>query len=200
LAAADSSPPHALRAAADQRGRLRWRDDILGALPLIADGIHSNLEYRYVRDVERGHSLPPAKRQARLTRGSPRSRSQYLDNLYAPFGVVVELDGRAAHTVEDRWQDIHRDNSNARSGLITLRHSWADVTRRPCQVAAEICEVLRRRGWDGGPSCCGPCCSVRVASNGDEFQCIVPHQATFALSRRGCGKSRFTVGMVSGAE
>lgn len=161
--------PRTLRAALGQRGRLRWRDDILGALPLIADGAHSNLEYRYVRDVEQGHDLPAAKRQVRLARGSPSRRSQYLDNLYAPFRVVVEHDGRAAHAVEDRWQDIRRDNSNARSGLTTLRYSWADVTCRPCRVAAEICDVLRRRGWDGMPSCCGPGCSVRVASAGTNF-------------------------------
>ncbi len=144
-----------LHGAAARRGRLRWRDEILGALEIIPDGVHSNLEFRYVRDVERAHGLPLATRQARMTIGRP---SQYADNLYEAFGVAVELDGQAAHLVEDRWRDIHRDNFSARSGIITLRYSWADVTRRPCAVAADIIAVLRQRGWTGAPSCCGPHC------------------------------------------
>lgn len=80
--------------AMSRRPRWRWRAEILGALGTIAEGVHSNLEYRYVRDVERAHGLPTARRQARTTRGS---RAQYFDNLYEEHGVAVELDGRAAH-------------------------------------------------------------------------------------------------------
>jgi hypothetical protein len=59
--------------------------------------VHSALEFRYVRDVERRHGLPTAIRQARLTAGS---RTRYLDNLYEEAGVAVELDGRVAHPAE----------------------------------------------------------------------------------------------------
>jgi hypothetical protein len=149
-----------LRAAVHERKRLRWRDEILCALESVAEGVHSNLEWRYVSDVELTHGLPTAKRQAKMIRGS---RSQYLDNLYEPFGVAVELDGRAAHLVEDRWRDIRRDNFGARSGIITLRFSWADVTCRPCEVAAEVADVLWFRGWDGTPWRCGLRCTTAAS-------------------------------------
>jgi hypothetical protein len=148
--------PQQLHQALDARGRVRWRDEILAALAVIADGVHSNLEYRYVRDVERPHGLPEATRQARMLR---RPRSYYLDNLYQPFGVAVELDGAAHHLVEDRWRDIRKDNASATSGIVTLRFSWADVTRRPCAVAADVAGALRRRGWCGPPARCGRACT-----------------------------------------
>jgi hypothetical protein len=149
--------PQQLRTAMSKRRNLHWRAEILGALGIIAEGVHSNLEYRYLRDVERAHGLPPARRQARAVRGS---RSQYFDNLYEAYGVAVELDGRAAHLVEDRWLDLHRDNRDARSGIITLRYSWTDVTSRPCWVAAEVAAVLRVTGWTGLPGGCSPRCTA----------------------------------------
>jgi hypothetical protein len=157
------SPPM-LRGALTMRSRIRWRDEILGALRVIEDGVQSNLEYRYVRDVERAHRLPKAKRQARVAAGSAHlassgtRRSQYLDNLYEAFGVAVELDGSAYHLVEDRWRDIRRDNVNATSGIVTLRFSWTDVSQRPCAVAADVTGALRQRGWSGRAAQCGPRC------------------------------------------
>lgn len=147
----------ALILATQARPRLRWRTALLGALGEIGNGVHSVLEFRYTRGVERPHGLPTASRQARMSRGS---RSQYLDNLYEEFGVAVELDGRAAHRAEDRPQDTRRDNFFASVGIVTLRYGWADVTERPCQLAAEIGQVLRERGWTGRPSRCGPACAA----------------------------------------
>jgi len=147
-----------LRQAVIARGRQRWSDEILAALPVIADGVHSNLENRYVRDVERPHGLPEAKRQSRLVQGT---RSRYPDNMYESFGVGVELDGNAYHLVEDRWRDIRKDNASATSGIVTLRFSWADVSRRPCVVATIVAAALRQRGWPGPPSRCGPACMIR---------------------------------------
>ena len=146
-----------LTAAVTARSRMRWRGEILDALSEIDEGVQSNLERRYVRDVERAHRLPTARRQARIVSGA---RSKYLDDLYGEFGVAVELDGQAAHPVEKRWMDIHRDNFCARSGIVTLRYNWADVTSRPCWVAAELSDVLRSRGWPGRPRRCGPSCVV----------------------------------------
>ena len=151
--------PDQIRAAAGYRKKLRWRADIASALEEISDGIMSNLERQYLRNVERPHGLPQPKRQARLRQSA---RSAYLDNLYADFGVAVELDGRAAHPVEARWQDIHRDNYFASAGIITLRYSSADVTERPCLVAAEIAILLRQRGWTGTLRSCGASCAARM--------------------------------------
>ena len=147
----------ALLLAIRARPRMRWRAELTGALDDIGNGVHSILEFRYLRDVERAHGLPAAARQARMPRGS---RSQYLDNLYAEFGVAVELDGRAAHRAEDHWRDARRDSYLAGSGIITLRYGWADVAERPCLVAADVARVLRRRGWTGRLVYCRPACDL----------------------------------------
>jgi hypothetical protein len=144
-----------LQVALGQRKQAQFRSELVSGLTAIANGVHSPLEYRYVRGVERPHKLPRAKRQVLVTLGQAR---RYLDNLYAEFGVAVELDGHAAHLVHDRWRDVHRDNAMTGAGIITLRYNWADVTRRACEVAVEVGAVLRRRGWAGTLRACGPRC------------------------------------------
>jgi very-short-patch-repair endonuclease len=140
------------------RKKVRFRKELIAGLAVIKEGVHSNLEYRYVRSVERPHQLPAARRQAPVGIAAGR---RYLDNLYPEFGVAVELDGHAAHLVQDRWRDVHRDNALTGAGIITLRYNWADVTRRACTVAVEISTVLRSRGWTGRPHPCGPVCPAR---------------------------------------
>jgi hypothetical protein len=136
---------------------MRWRGEFARALGDISGGAHSPLERRYIRDVERPHGLPPARRQVRTARGV---RTEYKDALYEDFGVGVELDGDLWHPPEAHWRDRHRDNAAAAGGIITLRYSWPDITQRPCQVAAQLAAVLRRRGWRGTPRPCGPGCPV----------------------------------------
>ena len=150
-----------LRAAMTARGRLRWRDPLTEILT--AGGVHSMLEARYYRDVERAHSLPRAIRQAKVIRDR---RTEYRDALYAQYKVVVELDGRLAHPGEARWRDIRRDNAAAADGNITLRYGWRDVTAHPCGTAGELARVLIRRGWTGLPKLCSPGC--RLALTQDE--------------------------------
>ena len=143
-----------LAAAMDMRKKARWRADLAGALADIGDGVHSLLEYRYVRDVERPHGLPAANRQARVVR---RARRGYLDNLYEEYQVCVELDGRAAHPDDRRWQDIHRDNAAAAEGQVTLRYNWADIAQRACLTAWEVGTTLLQRGWPGSIRRCPYC-------------------------------------------
>ena len=71
-------------------------------------GVHSVLEFRYLRDVERAHGLPKADRQARAVQ---RSSTVYRDVLYREYRVAVELDGQASHPADQRWRDI--DDSQA---------------------------------------------------------------------------------------
>jgi hypothetical protein len=149
-----------LRAAMAKRSKLRWRTELTDALADVGEGVHSLLERRYVRGVERAHGLPHAARQARSKAGQ---RTRYLDNRYREFGVAVELDGRAAHPVEARWRDIHRDNASAGMDIVTLRYGWADVTDDPCRVAAEVARVLKLRGWTGRPRPCRPGCPAICA-------------------------------------
>jgi hypothetical protein len=154
-----------LGAAIAARGRLRRRAGLLAALEEVGDGAHSLLELRYVK-VERAHGLPQAKRQARLSR---RGRTIYRDNLYQEYGLAVELHGQAAHPVENRWRDVRRDNAGLAEGVVTLRYSYADVTERPCQVAAQVGQALRIRGWAGQPRRCGPGCAGRPGAGGPGY-------------------------------
>jgi very-short-patch-repair endonuclease len=147
--------PELLITALEKRGKVRWRCILRGALADIDDGALSVLEVHYVRDVERPHGLPRARRQAQMARSSGRI---YLDNLVDRYRTCIELDGKAAHPLADRWRDIARDNTSAAEGLTTLRYGWADVAQHPCQTAAQIAAVLRRRGWPGQPTPCGRSC------------------------------------------
>jgi len=150
--------PQRVHAAMSDRAKLRFREALRLALGDIADGVHAVLEYRYKHDVERPHGLPCGSRQVRVIRGS---RSEYRDVLYRKYLVAVETDGRLAHPVEARWLDVRRDNAAAADGIITLRYSWSDVTKRPCAVAAEVGAVLSGRGWPGPLRSCGPSCGLR---------------------------------------
>ena len=147
-----------LRAEIEQRGNLRWRAAIVDALTDAEQGVQSNLEFRYVREVERPHGLPRAQRQVRVVRSG---RTCYLDNLYAAYAVGVELDGLVAHPPGERWRDFRRDNAGVADGITTLRYGWADVTGRPCEVASQVAAVLRQRGWAGAARVCGSTCDAR---------------------------------------
>ena len=149
-----------LREAMAARPKLRWRTELTSALTDVGNGVHSVLEWRYLRDVELRHGLPRAARQALSQRGN---RTRYIDNQYQEFGLLVELDGRAAHPAEARWRDIHRDNVSAAVGMVTLRYNWADITMDPCRVASEIAAVLRRGGWTGRLRPCGPTCTAAIS-------------------------------------
>lgn len=144
-----------LREAMSERSRMRWRAELLAVLNAVDGGVRSNLEHRYVRDVERPHGLPMAVRQARVIR---YGKACYLDNLYETYLVCVELDGVEAHPRHERWRDFRRDNAGAADGIITLRYGWSDVTRSSCAVAGQVAAVLRQRGWGGTSHPCGPSC------------------------------------------
>jgi hypothetical protein len=151
--------PVLLQERVELRARMRWRAEILEALGDVAAGVHSPLEYRYRRDVERAHGLPAATRQAHARQGG---RGIYRDVFYRQYGVVVELDGRASHPAERRLQDNRRDNAAAARGAITLRYGWADVTEHACPTAAEVGETLGGRGWPGPLRSCRRGCQPRV--------------------------------------
>jgi very-short-patch-repair endonuclease len=149
--------PYVLSETMQLRARQRWRAEITEALGDVAAGVHSPLEHRYVRDVERAHGLPEAKRQARADH---HGHEIFRDALYRRYRLIVELDGRANHPDEQRWSDQRRDNAAAVEGVITLRYGWADVTERACETAHEVGTALAGRGWDGQLRRCGPGCRI----------------------------------------
>jgi predicted transcriptional regulator of viral defense system len=146
--------------AMDARKKMRWRREMAAALGDARGGALSVLEYRYVHRVERPHGLPAARRQARIRLSTG---NRYLDNLYEPFAVCVELDGTAAHPADEQWRDKRRDNANTVSGLLTLRFGLLDLGDHRCETASAVATLLRSRGWLGSPHACGPECTVVVS-------------------------------------
>jgi hypothetical protein len=148
-----------LNAAMSARLRLRWREDLRELIAAAEGGDHSVLEFRYHRDVERAHGLPESARQVPFA--TPGGRQGRRDRVYERYGVVIEVDGRLAHQPEDQWKDKTRDNAAAADGKQTLRYGWSQVKWQPCETAAEVARVLRRRGWDGQPRPCSPACALQ---------------------------------------
>jgi hypothetical protein len=149
--------PVLLRQSLNARPKSRWRAEIREALADVASGVHSPLEHRYLRDVERAHGLPAGERQARAVQNG---RTIFRDVRYRRYHVVVELDGVAYHPAEKRIEDDRRDNAAGAEGLVTLRYGWSAVTTRPCEVAAEVAAALRARGWTGQLRRCGANCQL----------------------------------------
>lgn len=141
----------------EARARARWRADLAGAITEVRAGVHSPLELRYLRDVERKHGLPRGDRQVLTIRDG---RRQYLDVRYTRYGVVVELDGVSAHPAEARQYDARRDNANTLDGFRTLRYGWVPVAYHPCGVAFDVARLLAQRGWRGRPRLCGKWCRL----------------------------------------
>jgi hypothetical protein len=138
------------------RERMRFRPEIAEMLGDAFAGVHSPLEYRYVKWVEVPHALPPGRHQQP---GSAAGRLVYRDVLYDGYNLIVELDGRVAHPGDTRWKDIRRDNAAVASGRMTLRYGWDDLRARPCSVADEVYRALRRSGPVSARPC-SPGCPV----------------------------------------
>jgi hypothetical protein len=170
-----------LRQAMEARSRIRRRKQLAELLGPDGAGIHSVLEYRYVHNVERPHGLVGAHRQVRVRR---EGRTEYRDQLYADYATAVELDGRVAHPGDTRWNDIQRDNAASAAGITTLRYGWLAVTTTPCQVAAEIAEVLSARGYASARPCSADCPVGRTSSAGHSVASRQPAEATCKVPAR----------------
>jgi predicted transcriptional regulator of viral defense system len=146
-----------LHAAMTARKKMRWRTKLNDVLAAAGEGIHSVLEYRYLRDVERAHGLPRSLHQVQVVIDG---KVLYRDAYYEKYQVAVELDGRLAHPDEERWRDSHRDNTAHALGVQTCRYGWRDVVGHPCETAQLHAQVLKRHGWLGQPRPCSRDCPV----------------------------------------
>jgi len=149
-----------LEKAQQLRKKIRWRHELEDVLKAAADGIHSALEYRYLRDVERAHGLPRSRHQVRVV---IEGKTVYRDAYYEKFKLATELDGKLAHPDQERWRDNHRDNQAGAHGILTTRYGWRDVYGHPCETALLQARILRKRGWTGKPRPCSSACPVRRA-------------------------------------
>jgi hypothetical protein len=134
-----------LGGALKERKKIRRRTWLEDALLDVSDGIHFPLERRWTRDVQRAHGLPAATHQVRRE-GADGIR--FLDNLYQPYNLSVELDGLAFHPPEERDKDKHRDNETViATGAQTLRYGFRQVANHPCDQAAQFARALVKNGW-----------------------------------------------------
>jgi predicted transcriptional regulator of viral defense system len=140
-----------------QRKKMRWRSSLGDILAAAGDGIHSVLEYRYLRDVERAHGLPRSRHQVRVVIDG---KAVYRDAYYEEYRLAVELDGRLAHQEEDRRRDRHRDIRAGIDGILTTRYDWQDIRGHACETALLQARILRDRGWRGMPRPCSAGCPL----------------------------------------
>lgn len=146
-----------LRAALAARRKMRWRNELDDVLAAARDGIHSVLEYRYLRDVEQAHGLPRSKHQVRVVIDG---KVAYRDIYYDQYQLATELDGRLAHQDDERWRDSLRDNKASARGIQTARYGWRDVYGHACETAVLQARILQKRGWRGTPRPCSKGCPV----------------------------------------
>lgn len=74
-----------------------------------------------------------------------------VDALWAAERVIVEVDGRDGHrTWAQRQRDLERDLRLRRAGYLVLRYTWAQITERPAEVAADVAAALSSAArWAG---------------------------------------------------
>ncbi|MGW6198599.1 type IV toxin-antitoxin system AbiEi family antitoxin domain-containing protein [Kribbella sp. NPDC055110] len=145
--------PEQILAALTGRPQLRHRAALRSILVDVAEGTHSLLELRYLRDVERAHGLPAGQRQRAVD-------GEYTDVAYVPYEFVVELDGRFHFAPRQRWRDLDRDNRAALRSEATLRYGWLDITSRPCAAAVQVLQLMRRKERSVTAHPCNPSCPV----------------------------------------
>lgn len=136
--------------------RLKHRKLLLEVVEAAAEGAESVLEVDADALVFKPHGLPAGRRQVPSENAGVWSRR---DLVLEDYKFIVEFDGRLGHAdPNSRLRDFRRDNAALAAGYITHRYGWQDVHETPCQVAAQIAQTLRTRGWTAPFTRCGPAC------------------------------------------
>jgi very-short-patch-repair endonuclease len=144
----------ALVAELRSRKRHRFRRELLLACGEIGEGAESLPEVWFVTRVQRPHGLPVFERQL-VAAGGKRT-----DLRNRRYGVILEVDGQLWHAGDRFHTDRRRDRRAAGRGDVPLRASFLELNTIPCEVAAEIGQVLLQRGWPGPMHPCSPTCPV----------------------------------------
>ncbi|OXM46584.1 hypothetical protein CFP71_36790 [Amycolatopsis thailandensis] len=140
-------PLSAMRDCVSMRPPYRFRAEIQRGLELVAGGLMSALEVEFKEQVEERHGLPSGDRQTAV---EVDGKTLWEDVTYDSHGarLTVRLDGRATHAMAAiAFRDRRRDNAAELAGRARLVYGWQDVRNSPCQVAAEVREILIREGW-----------------------------------------------------
>lgn len=108
----------------------------------------SELEARFLAFLD-AHGLPRPRTNAWLTIGG---RAIEVDCLWAPQGLVAELDGYASHGTRTAFEsDRARDRALQAAGLRVLRITWRQLEDDPGRLAADLERLLRTPHGYPGP-------------------------------------------------
>lgn len=122
------------------RGKVALRDLVDELSPLEAI-TRSALESEFLALMTKA-GLPPTAMNHPVI--DARGRRRFVDAVYLPPGLPIELDSRLAHgSLLDWHDDLRRENAIVLDGWLPFqRYNWYDVTRRGHLVVAEIRDVL----------------------------------------------------------
>jgi hypothetical protein len=136
-----------VRRAATELTTARRRSLVLTVAEDCADGSHSLGELDLLA-LCRESGLPEPSRQ--VLRHDREGRRRYVDALWDEWMLAVEVDGAHHLLVDQMWDDAVKSNALQLDGYVVLRYPAFAIRTRGKQIAAEIREALRRRGWELG--------------------------------------------------
>jgi very-short-patch-repair endonuclease len=148
----------ALNAAVKRARGRRHTEKLRRALAAHRPGqiVRSELEHRFL-ELVRAAGLPAPETNVTI---EARGRRYEIDCLWREEGVVVELDGRAAHARSAAFEDDRRrDSALSAIGLRPLRFTWERVTNDGRELAGELSGTLSgpipaaAAGSRGFPAC-----------------------------------------------
>jgi hypothetical protein len=112
--------------------------------------VRSELEHRFLL-LCRDSGIPAPETNVRITVGGRRVE---LDCLWRDQGVVVELDGAAAHATRRAFEgDRERDATLTTAGFTPMRFTWRRIQADPAAIASEVTRTLATAPRRPPPGC-----------------------------------------------
>lgn len=125
------------------RNRVHRKRQLLELVALLADGVESYLEFIATTKVFVGPEFDGFTRQYRIRTSG---RHYKLDFYNEAAKVSVELDGAKYHSGDGaRRRDIQRDAELAALGVLTMRFSFEDITRRGEWCRRQVLKAVHTR-------------------------------------------------------
>lgn len=137
--------PARLLEAWEQTERHRRRMLLRDAVPLVCDGAHALGELDFARACRRRRLPEPSRQEVRYT----SQGKIYLDVLFEPYGVHVEVNGAHHYSRLAPVDDARRRNDRALEDELTLEIPVLGLLVDEDAFLAQVEQALRQRGWRG---------------------------------------------------
>jgi hypothetical protein len=115
------------------------------AVPLVCDGAHALGELDFARACRRRRLPEPSRQEVRYT----SQGKIYLDVLFEPYGVHVEVNGAHHYSRLAPVDDARRRNDRALEDELTLEIPVLGLLVDEDAFLAQVEQALRQRGWRG---------------------------------------------------